>query len=103
MRSLNQCAQCGFSGSVIHTAHNISKSATALRADFNLFSGARGTRDQGFKSESWVEVGTALVSRPPHGSGRAELPHPALALGRDAYSFSRIRLADSGHGEPLRF
>ena len=50
-----------------------------------------------------VEVGTALASRPPHGSGRAELPHPALALGDDAYSFPRIRLTDSGRREPFRF
>ena len=35
-----------------------------------------------------VEVGTALASRPPHGSGRAELPHPALALGSDASSLT---------------
>jgi len=28
-----------------------------------------------------VAVGTALSSRPPHGSGRAELPHPVLAAG----------------------
>jgi hypothetical protein len=30
-----------------------------------------------------VAVGIALAGDPPHGSGRAELPHPALALGRD--------------------
>jgi hypothetical protein len=28
-----------------------------------------------------VAVGTPVARRPPHGSGRAELPHPALALG----------------------
>ena len=31
-----------------------------------------------------VAVGTALAGRPPHGSGRAELPNPALASGGDA-------------------
>ena len=30
-----------------------------------------------------VEVGTTLTGRPPHRSGRAELPHPALAVGHD--------------------
>ena len=37
-------------------------------------------------AENSVEVGTALTGRPPHRTGRAELPHPALALGRDASS-----------------
>jgi hypothetical protein len=32
----------------------------------------------------FVAVGTALTGGPPHGSGHAELPHPALALGNDA-------------------
>jgi hypothetical protein len=31
----------------------------------------------------WVAVGTGLSARPPHRSGRAELPHPALAAGDD--------------------
>jgi hypothetical protein len=31
-----------------------------------------------------VAVGIALAGDPPHGSGRAELPHPALALGGNA-------------------
>src|SRR5262245_1572636 len=29
---------------------------------------------------NWVAVGTALSGRPPHRSGRAGLPHPALIL-----------------------
>jgi hypothetical protein len=33
-----------------------------------------------------VAVGTALMSRPPHRSGRAALPHPALTAGDDASS-----------------
>ena len=31
-----------------------------------------------------VTVGIALAGDPPHGSGRAELPHPALASGDNA-------------------
>ena len=31
-----------------------------------------------------VAVGIALAGDPPHGSGHAELPHPALALGHNA-------------------
>ena len=45
---------------------------------------ARGFRDQRYRRAAhggMVEVGTALAGRPPHSSGRAELPHPALALG----------------------
>src|SRR3972149_5667794 len=30
-----------------------------------------------------VEVGTTLTGRPPHRSGLAELPHPALAVGHN--------------------
>src|SRR5438132_3052380 len=30
--------------------------------------------------------------RPPHGSGRAELPHPALALGNNAKAHQRMRM-----------
>jgi len=39
-----------------------------------------------------VAVGTALAGGPPHGSGRAELPHPALALGNNAKAHQRMRM-----------
>src|SRR6266545_249082 len=39
-----------------------------------------------------VAVGTALASGPPHGSGRAELLHPALALGNNANAGRRVRM-----------
>src|SRR5438128_12373585 len=39
-----------------------------------------------------VAVGTALTGGPPHGSGRAELPHPALALGNNAKAHQRMRM-----------
>jgi hypothetical protein len=45
---------------------------------------SKGFRDQRYRRAAhggMVEVGTALAGRPPHSSGRAELPHPALALG----------------------
>src|SRR5881296_3705066 len=43
------------------------------------------------KSE-YVAVGTALAGGPPHGSGRAELLHPALALGNNANAGRRVRM-----------
>src|SRR6266540_6129741 len=39
-----------------------------------------------------VAVGTALAGGPPHRSGRAELPHPALALGNNANAGRRVRM-----------
>src|SRR6266545_3533226 len=39
-----------------------------------------------------VAVGTALAGGPPHGSGRAELLHPALALGNNANAGRRGRM-----------
>ena len=38
----------------------------------------------------WGAVGTGLWARPPHGSGRAGFPHPALASGDDAEPAQRI-------------
>src|SRR5712691_7447057 len=35
-----------------------------------------------------------------HGSGRAGLPHPALALGRDGEAHARIGMTDTWGGEP---
>ena len=40
-------------------------------------------RSSGRAHRALVAVGIALAGDPPHGSGCAELPHPALALGRD--------------------
>ena len=42
--------------------------------------------------ENSVAVGTALADGPPHGSGRAGLPHPALALGFDAHADRGTRM-----------
>src|SRR5207245_18560 len=39
-----------------------------------------------------VAVGTALAGGPPHGSGRAALLHPALALGNNASAGRRVRM-----------
>src|SRR4029077_6149425 len=54
-------------------------------------------QDQRFNSSrtlniELVAVGTALTGGPPHGSGRAELPHPALALGNNATAHQRMRM-----------
>ncbi len=39
-----------------------------------------------------VAVGTALAGGPPHGSGRAALLHPALALGNNAMAQQKMRM-----------
>jgi hypothetical protein len=41
-----------------------------------------------------------IADHPLHGSGRAELPHPALALGSDAQPLPRIRVTDTGKRKP---
>ena len=41
----------------------------------------------------YVAVGIALAGDPPHGSGRAVLPHPALALGHNVMAHERLRTA----------
>src|SRR5215469_9001411 len=47
-----------------------------------------------------VGVGITIAHDPLHGSGRAELPHPALALGNDAHAAERIRMADGRQWQP---
>src|ERR1700730_950481 len=41
-----------------------------------------------------------VTHNPRHGSGRAALPHPALALGDDAQAHERLRVADAGRRKP---
>jgi len=36
-----------------------------------------------------------IAHNPLHGSGQAELPHPALALGNDAHAAQGIGMTDS--------
>jgi len=40
-----------------------------------------------------------ITDHPLHRSGRAELPHPALALGNDAHAFERIGMAYTDWGQ----
>jgi hypothetical protein len=47
-----------------------------------------------------VAVGTALASRPPHGSERAGLPHSALALSPDVKPLVGPRVNDSSRRKP---
>ena len=55
-----------------------------------------------------VAVGMRITPHPPHGSGLEELPHPALALGSDAYegwpppAFSRTGSSSFGAPFPAR-
>jgi len=41
-----------------------------------------------------------VTHSPLHGSGRAALPHPALAWGDDAQAHERLRVADAGRRKP---
>ncbi len=47
-----------------------------------------------------VAVGIRLTPYPPHRSGRADFPHPALASGSDVQTARRIRTADMGRRQP---
>src|SRR5262245_61843030 len=49
-----------------------------------------------------VAVGMPVTQPPPHRSRRAALPHRALASGRDAQAWCRIRMQDRGCGPPAR-
>ena len=41
-----------------------------------------------------------IADHPLHGSGRAALPHPALALGRDGEAHARIGMTDARGRKP---
>jgi hypothetical protein len=41
-----------------------------------------------------------IAHDPLHRSGRAALPHPALALGRDGEAHARIGMTDTGRRKP---
>src|SRR6266851_7118843 len=41
-----------------------------------------------------------IAHNPLHGSGRAALPHPALALGDDAHAAQGIRMTDGRQWQP---
>src|SRR5262249_40632767 len=41
-----------------------------------------------------------IAHNPLHGSGRADVPHPALALGDDAHAAQGIGMTDLGHWQP---
>jgi len=41
-----------------------------------------------------------IAHNPLHGSGQAEFPHPALALGEDAQAMQGIGMTDGRHGQP---
>ena len=43
-----------------------------------------------------------IAHNPLHGSGRADFPHPALALGDNAHAAQSIGMTDRGQGQPAR-
>src|SRR5271170_1120004 len=52
----------------------------------------------GHLKEPAVGVGITVARDPLHGSGRAELPHPALASGNDAEAAQGIGMTNAGWG-----
>src|SRR6266481_3784381 len=50
-------------------------------------------------SRQTVGVGIMVTHDPLHGSGRAGLPHPALALGSDAKAVQRIWMIGAQRGQ----
>src|SRR6267143_707897 len=53
-----------------------------------------------FTTELRVGVGIMIAHNPLHGSGRAALPHPALALGDDAHAAQGIGMTDDRQRQP---
>jgi hypothetical protein len=51
-------------------------------------------------TEVRVGVGITIARDPLHGSGRADFPHAALALGNNAHAAERIGMADSRQRQP---
>src|SRR3989440_5845630 len=47
-----------------------------------------------------VGVGIMITHNPLHGSGRADFPHPALALGDNAHAAQGIGMADGRQRQP---
>ena len=47
-----------------------------------------------------VGVGIMIEHNPLHGSGRADFPHPALALGNNAHAAQGIGMTDRRHRQP---
>jgi hypothetical protein len=41
-----------------------------------------------------------IAHNPRHGSGQAEFPHPAFALGEDAYASQGIGMTESRRRQP---
>src|SRR5882762_6875684 len=61
----------------------------------NTASGATNLTEQ-----ELVGVGIMIAHNPLHGSGRAALPHPALALGDDAHAAQGIGMTDGRRRQP---
>src|ERR1022692_4297775 len=51
-------------------------------------------------TEIRVGVGITIARDPLHGSGRADFPHPALALGNNAHAAERLGMTDSRQRQP---
>src|SRR5260370_21230785 len=47
-----------------------------------------------------VGVGIMIAHNPIHGSGQAELPHPALTSGNNAHAAQGIRMTSTGGRQP---
>src|SRR5260370_20437591 len=62
--------------------------------------GRQGEDDAAQTAVVTVGVGIMIAHNPLHGSGQAGFPHPALALGEDAYASQGIGMRDGRHRPP---
>src|SRR5215472_16161299 len=62
--------------------------------------GRQGEDDAAQTANVTVGVGITITHDSLRGSGRAELRHPALALGNDAHASQRIGMTDSRQWQP---
>src|SRR6266851_630250 len=63
--------------------------------------GRQGEDDAAQTANVTVGVGMMIAHNPLHGSGRAEFPHPALALGNNAHATQGIGMTDGRHRQPV--
>src|SRR6266446_6490016 len=60
----------------------------------------QGKYDAAQTANMTVGVGIMIAHNPLHGSGQAGFPHPALALGEDAYASQGIGMTDGRRRQP---
>jgi pilus assembly protein CpaF len=70
------------------------------RFNYEMVYGADTISNPNHFHDREVAVGIRISPYPPHRSGQADFPHPALASGGDAQTARGIRMADMGRRKP---